>query len=97
MTTENNEIRSRHYRHFLLSSDNLCHLDCGHINVKSSQSMDEIVSIAKNNALTKLLELNLNPLYEETLNKKFHIHNHTLESIRNSNRDEIFYICSHCS
>lgn len=97
MTTENNEIRNRDYRRFLLSAQDLCHLDCGFINIKSCNSLTDIVNIARNNALEKLLDINMNEMYERVMNMKIHIHDFTLDEIKNSNRDQVYYICSHCT
>ena len=89
---ESDRTRNLHYRRVLLSTKNLCHMNCGFVNVFSNSTLDEIATIAKNNMLNNLLEMNMIEQYEKLYNKQFHIHDVSLDEIRNTPNNEI-YLC----
>ena len=89
---EGEALRNRHFRQVLLSAPDLLHMNCGHVNVYSCDSLQDIVIIAKNNMLNNLLGMNISEQYERLLRTDFHIHNTTLEQIRNTPNLPV-YLC----
>jgi hypothetical protein len=67
------------------------------VDVRNIDTLDDIVIKFTDNLKKVLKEYNFEILHDSVNVKKFHIHSHTLEDILVSNKDEIFYVCDHCS
>ena len=67
------------------------------MDVRNIDTLDDIVIKFTDNLKKVLKEYNFEILHDSVNVKKFHIHSHTLEDILVSNKDEIFYVCDHCS
>ena len=60
-------------------------------------SMDAIVRCVIYNLQSMLRNQGLDVLFEKTKNMHFHIHDHTLESLRTTSLNSTIYICDHSS
>jgi len=67
------------------------------INITKIENLEDIVNIFTDNLKKVLKENNFEILLESVNIKKFHVHSHNLEDILVSNKNEIFYVCDHCS
>ena len=66
------------------------------INVDLVNSIDEIILLVVSELDKLLRENNLIMLSEKLNDCKFHVHDFTIEEVKNSVNDRKYYICDHC-
>ena len=66
------------------------------IDISHIRNLDEIVNEIKYKLYFMLKEMDLDILCKLLDQKKFHIHDVTLDHIFFSDPQKVFYICSHC-
>jgi hypothetical protein len=89
-------ITDKYKRVFIASSELFSGFEV-EMDIRNIDTLDDIVNIFIDNLKKVLKEYNFEILHDSVNAKKFHIHSHTLEDILVSNKDEIFYVCDHCS
>lgn len=89
---------SPNIRLFAISSDRWHGLET-HVDISNKNSINEIVEEVKLNLFNTLTRANfVNQLHElQHKNKKFHIHDITMEDIKTSPSNKVFYVCDHCN
>ena len=66
------------------------------ISLMEVSTIEDIISIFKNELKTILEKNNLTNLVNQLEKCNFHIHSYTIEDILTSNPEDIFFICDHC-
>jgi hypothetical protein len=66
------------------------------INVDLVNSIDEIILLVVSELDKLFRENNLIMLSEKLNDCKFHVHDFTIEEVKNSINDRKYYICDHC-
>ena len=59
------------------------------------RSIEFIIECVKNSFLTTLNSKNLDVLYDEAKRKKFHIHDHSMDTLCALEQNSVVYICDH--
>ena len=80
---------------FAISSDLFSYYE-KEINVDLVNSIDEIILLVVSELDKLLRENNLIMLFEKLNDCKFHVHDFTLEDVKNPIDNRKFYICDHC-
>ena len=68
-----------------------------YIDIRYIDTLDDIVNIFLNELRIVLKANNFENLLNKIVDGEFHIHSYTLEQILTSNKNEIFFVCNHCS
>ena len=89
-------MNNDHNRLFVASSELFSGFKV-HIDIRYIDNLDDIVNIFLNELRIVLKTNNFENLMNKIVDKEFHIHSHTLEQVLTSNKDEIFFVCNHCS
>jgi hypothetical protein len=80
---------------FAISSDLFSYYE-KEINVDLVNSIDEIILLVVSELDKLFRENNLIMLSEKLNDCKFHVHDFTIEEVKNSINDRKYYICDHC-
>jgi hypothetical protein len=85
-------------RKFVMSSDRWHGFET-QIDINNTTSLNDIVNEVKVHLKNTLTRSNfVDQLHElQHKDKKIHIHGVTLDEIRNSSSNQIFFVCDHCS
>lgn len=81
-------------RTFIASSDTFSEYSTK-ISLYHVSTINDIITIFKNELKEDLKKLNLNSLIELVEKKNFHIHGYSIEDILTSNTEKVFFICDH--
>ena len=90
-------MSSSEYNRTFVASSELFSGFRANINIQYIDTLEDIVKIFVNELKFVLTNHNFEILLESLNSSNFHIHSHTLEQILTSNKDEIFFVCNHCS
>ena len=84
-------------RKFIISSDVFGGFETM-VNINSVNSLEEIINQVKYHLLSVLNMYIFERLIENYTERieEFHIHNYTIEDIKNSSSIQIFWVCDHC-
>lgn len=82
-------------RTFAISSDLFSYYE-KEINVEYINSIEDIILLIVSDLDKLFRENNLVLLSEKLRERKFHVHDFTIDEIKNSNDKRIYYICDHC-
>jgi hypothetical protein len=83
------------FRRFIASSDIFSGYEVL-LDIDIHNSLDNIVNIFYDNLHNILHQYKFEILVEKIKQCRFHIHDFTYEDIKNSNPENIIYICDHC-
>lgn len=80
---------------FVMSSDLFSYYEKD-IDLKSVETIEEIIIIVTSELRQLLKDNNLTILCDKLSITKFHVHDYTIEDIKKDNGDKKYYICSEC-